>query len=110
MFTAGTRSPVSISAYTRWELARVIARPILPTGRVGSPLPVRRVQVVPPSVDFQIPLPAPPLLRPQVCTSTCQNPANRIRGLLGSITRSEAPVLSLTNSTRSHVVPPSVVR
>ena len=110
MFTAGTPSPVSMSAYTRSELALLIARPILPTGFVGSPLPVRRFQVVPPSRDVQMPLPAPPLVRPHVLISTCQKPAKRMRGLFGSITRSLAPVESFTNSTRSQFLPPSVVR
>ena len=66
-----------------------------------------RFHVVPPSRDVQMPLPAPPELRPQVLICTCHMPAKRMRGLFGSITRSEAPVLSFTNSTFSQVLPPS---
>ena len=46
-------------AYTRSGFAGETATPIFPIS-AGSPW-VRRVQVLPPSVDFQIPLPAPPL-------------------------------------------------
>src|ERR671926_1187142 len=94
----------------RFEFALLIASPIFPTGFVGRPCPVRRLQVVPPSRDIQMPLPAPPLVLPQVWISICHIPANRMRELLGSITRSDAPVESFTKSTRAHVFPPSVVR
>src|SRR4051794_31821418 len=88
----------------------LIPRPILPTVFVGMAAPVSFAHVVPPSVDFQIPLPAPPLDRPHVLISICQNPAYRMRGLVGSMTMSDAPVESLTNSTRCHVLPPSAER
>jgi hypothetical protein len=71
----GTPSPVSMSAYTRVGIALLIPSPTFPTVFDGSAEPVSFFQVVPPSVDFQIPLPAPPLERPHVLISICQNPA-----------------------------------
>src|ERR1051326_1751075 len=93
----------------RFGFVLLTVRLILPTGLVGSPLPVRRFHVVPPSVDFQMPLPAPPLVRPHVWISICQNVAYNTRGLVGSITSSFAPLESFTNSTFSQFLPPSIV-
>ena len=62
----GIPSPVSIIAKTRWGLDRLMATATLPTGLAGSPLPLRRVQVDPPSRETKRPLPGPPLRRPQV--------------------------------------------
>ena len=95
---------------TVFDQSQDVQLPIQGLLPAGSPLPLSRFQVVPPSREIQRPLPAPPLVRPQVWISICQVPANRMRGLLGSITRSEAPVLSLTKRTRSQLFPPSVVR
>src|SRR5437016_10386628 len=94
----------------RLGFALLMPSPTLPTVFVGRPGPVSFFQVAPPSVDFQMPLPAPPLKRPHVWISICQNPAYRIRGLVGSITMSDAPVESFTKSTRSQLLPPSVER
>src|SRR4029450_13034389 len=104
----GWPSPTSMSAYTRSELARVMARPTLPHGFGGRPLPSTGFQGAPPSLERYIPLPGPPLSRPQVWISSCHIPANRTRGLLGSITRSEQPVFSSTNSVFAQVLPPSL--
>jgi len=84
--------------------------PILPTVLDGIAEPVSFFHVVPPSVDFQMPLPGPPLFRPHVLISICQNPAYSMRGFVGSITMSDAPVESFTNSTRSQFLPPSLDR
>ena len=94
----------------RFELAFDMASPILPSCVVGRPFPVSRFHVVPPSRDIQMPLPAPPDTRPHVLICTCHMPANRMRGLFGSMISSDAPVLSFTNSTRSHDFPPSMLR
>src|SRR5215208_7104570 len=94
----------------RFELALLIPRPTLPTGVSGSPWPVIRVHVVPPSRLVHSPLPRPPLVRPHVWISICHVPAKSTRGLDGSITRSLTPVESFTYSTFCHVPPPSVVR
>ena len=69
-----------------------------------------RVHFDPPSRETNTPLPGPPLNIAHVCISTCQVPANSVRGLLGSIARPEQPVFSSTNRTRSQCWPPSVVR
>src|SRR5687768_12203209 len=98
-----------MSAYTRCGFARDIASPTLPCGRVGRPVPVRRVHVTPASVLFQIPLPGPPLVRPHVFTSICHVAAKRVLGSVGCMTTSIPPVLSLTNRTRCQVRPPSAV-
>jgi len=90
-------------------LLAAIAMPVLPTHAVGKPL-VSWFQVVPPSVDLNTPLPGPPLYLPQVKMVISQVPAKRTSGLVGSMSISETPVFSLTNSTRSQVLPPSLVR
>ena len=82
----------------------------LPQGRAGSPFPSSRSQVSPPSRLRKIPLPGPPLSRPQVHIRICHIPANSRFGFAGLMTTSEAPVFSSTKSTRSQVPPPSVVR
>src|SRR5687768_5443880 len=94
----------------RFEFAFDIASAHLPVMRVGKPRPVILFHVAPPSREVKRPLPGPPLSRPQVRISSGHMPANRIRELFGSITRSEHPVFSSVNSTRSHVVPPFVER
>jgi len=100
--------PAQITPFSLGDSAMATA--ILPTGVVGSPCPVRRFQVVPPSRDMNSPLPRPPLNWPHVLMSICHMPARRIRGFRGSIAMSEAPVFSSTNSTLSQVFPPSTVR
>ena len=87
-----------------------MATATLPTGRAGSPRPVRRFQLTPPSPEIKRPLPGPPLSLPQVWISSCHMPAKRIRGLFASMARSEQPVFSSTKSALSQVLPPSVVR
>ena len=82
----------------------------LPHGRSGSPCPSSRSQVSPPSLLRKMPEPGPPLSRPQVHIRICHIPANSSAGFAGLITTSEAPVFSSTNSTRSQVSPPSLVR
>ena len=106
----GTPSPVSIIAKMRFGCDGAIANATLPTGFTGSPFPLSRIHVAPPSVDLNSPLPGPPLVRPHVWISICHNPAYSVRGLDGSIARSLQPVFSSTNSTRVHVPPPSMVR
>ncbi len=94
----------------RSESAGVMHRPILPMGGSGRPGPSMRVQVSPPSRVINMPLPGPPLSRTQVRRANSHMPAIRMRGLCGSITRSDTPVFSSTNRICSHVSPPSVVR
>ena len=69
-------------------LLLAMATSALPVGLVGSPFPVRRFQVDPPSVLFQIPLPGPPPVRPQVWITSCQVVAKRTRGFFRSISTS----------------------
>ena len=85
-------------AYTLSGAAGVIAKAILPTAFVGSPLFLSLTQLSPPSVDLKIPLPLPPLILCQGFSSRCQAPAKRTLGLSVSITISEIPVFSSTNS------------
>src|SRR5690348_10062058 len=99
-----------MSAYTRLEFDGATATSILPTGERGSPGSVMRDQVAPVSRDTYTPLPGPPLNMAHVCMTTSHVPAKSTPGLVASIERPEQPVFSLTNSTRFHVVPPSVVR
>ena len=94
----------------RRESSWLMHSAIFPISRVGRPLPLRRVQVVPPSRETWMALPGPPDVRVQVRIAICQLPAKRMRGLLGSITRSLAPVSSSTKRTCSQVAPPSMVR
>src|SRR2546426_1110615 len=102
----------SSSAYTRLGSEGATATAILPTGwfAAGSPWPVSRFHVAPPSRVTHSPLPGPPLFRFHVLISSCHIPANRTFGSPGSIARSAQPVFGSTDSTRFHVLPPSVVR
>src|SRR5207247_1681306 len=57
-----------------------------------------------------MPLPGPPEINSQGWRTTCHIPANSTRGLPGTLTRSDTPVVSFTNRTFCHVLPPSAVR
>ena len=57
-----------------------------------------------------MPLAAPPDTSSHGWRTNCHMAANSRRGLPGTMTRSETPVVSLTNSTLRHVLPPSAVR
>src|SRR6516165_2677187 len=81
-------------------------RPSEPVGRPGLE---RRVHVSPASVDFQMPLPGPPPFMQHALRRRWYVEAYRILALVGSITRSFAPVSSSTVRTAFHVLPPSVV-
>src|SRR5215204_3663050 len=95
----------------RFGLAGEMSTPILPNGRAGRPgLNEISVQLSPPSVVFQSPLRPPPWFRLHGVRWNFHIDANRIRGLVGSIVRSIAPVESSRNRTFFHVRPPSVVR
>src|SRR3989454_7356485 len=54
-----------------------------------------------------MPLPGPPEIISQGWRTTCHIPANSTRGLPGTMTRSDTPVVSFTNRTFCHVLPPS---
>ncbi len=82
-------------------------RPMM--GLSGSPLPVSLVQVLAPSVVFQIPLPGPPPLKPQGCRRRWYDAANSTFGLVGCITNSVKPVSLSMNLVFVQVLPPSVV-
>src|SRR6185503_13793341 len=72
----------------------------IPGARVSS------FHVSPPSVERNNPLPAPPLDIFHGILYACHSVAKRILGLLGSITRSTAPVESLRKRILSHDFPP----
>ena len=96
-------------AYTRSGFAGDTATPIFPIS-FGSPS-ASRVQLSPPSVLFQIPLPAPPERTIHGIRWWSQKAAYRMRGLAGSIDRSLAPLVALVPaSTSAQVAPPSVLR
>src|SRR3989475_2211785 len=57
-----------------------------------------------------MPLPGPPEINSQGWRTTCHIPANSTRGLPGTMTRSDTHVVSFTNRTFCHVLPPSAVR
>src|SRR6266702_5600222 len=57
-----------------------------------------------------MPLPLPPDTSSHGQRTNCHIPANQTRGFPGTITKSATPVVSLTNSTFCHVLPPSAVR
>ncbi len=62
----------STSAYTRFGFAPETLTPILPIGSSGRPRwPVSSVQVVPPSVDLNSPLPGPPSSSSQNLRDAC---------------------------------------
>src|SRR5262245_47002587 len=95
------------SANIRFEFDGAMATSILPTGDFGNPFS-SRAHVVPPSRDMYTPLPGPPLNMAHVCMTTSHAPAISTLGSLASIASPEHPVRSSTNSTRCHVLPPSV--
>ena len=66
--------------------------------------------VSPPSVVFHSPLRPPPAFMPHGMRWNFHIAAKRMRGFVGSIVRSIAPVESLRKSTFFHELPPSVVR
>jgi hypothetical protein len=92
-------------------LAGETASPILPTTPDGSPraVPVSFVQVAPPSVDLWIPECTPPLDIDHGVRYACHMAAYSTSGFDGSITRSIAPVESLTNRILRKLFPPSVL-
>ena len=95
-------------AYTRFASTGDTDTPAFPHRPAGSPgFFVNSVQVAPPSVDLNRPLPGPPLERECGVRDTSQSAAYNVSGAFGSIERSTAPVLASRNSTRSHVLPPS---
>src|SRR5207302_1772411 len=108
-YSVGSRS--STSAYTVFGFDGATATATLPTTCLasGRPCPASRFHVAPPSRDTHSPLPGPPLWRCHVFTSNCHIPAKTVFGSPGSMARSEQPVLASTNSTRVHVLPPSLV-
>src|SRR6516164_646928 len=99
----------------RLGLLRAIAMPIRaqPSSAPGNPLAIGR-HVVPPSVDLYKPLPGivndSPLRTSHGATRAAQSAAKRVSELLGSITRSAAPVFSSLYKTFSKVLPPSSER
>src|SRR2546423_959420 len=104
-------SGASMLAYTRRGFAGEIATPILPSGFFGMPaLKVISRQVSPPSVVFHRPLRPPPELMPHGMRWNFHIDANRMRGFVGSIVRSIAPVESLRKRIFSQLFPPSLVR
>src|SRR5215211_4038099 len=85
--------------------------PIFPSGLFGMPgLKLISFHVSPPSVLFHSPLRPPPAFMPHGVRWNFYIDADRIRGFVGSMVRSIAPVESLRYSTLRHVLPPSVVR
>src|SRR5262245_14512563 len=99
----------SMSAYTRFESApdtETPIRPIVPAGKPG--LRVISVQVSPPSVDLNKPLPGPPLDIWYSTRYASHNAANITDGFLRSMVMSTAPVFALRNNFRCQVLPPSV--
>src|SRR5215213_4278449 len=99
----------STHAYTTSPLDGAIARPMRPLVTSGKPPPFTSFHVSPPSVDFHSAEPGPPLLRKYGPRTRSQLDAYSTLGSRGSITRSTKPALSLTNLTRRHDLPPSVV-
>src|SRR5262249_36584017 len=86
------------------------ATPTMPQVPLGSPSPSTFSQLSPPSVERLSWLPGPPLSKLHGRRITCQKPAYRTRGFVGSIASSEAPVLSSSYATLSQLLPPSVER
>ena len=87
------------------------ATPIFPISAFGIPgLLVSSVQVSPASVDFHNPLRPPPASMPHGERWNFHIAAYMIRGLVGSMERSVAPVESLMNKIFFQVLPPSMVR
>src|SRR3990172_1775699 len=102
--------PVWISAYIRLPFDGAIATSVLPYGDFGSPGCVTLVNVLPPSRDMWIPLPAPPLWSTCVWRYICHVPAITTVGSCCDICRPEQPVCSSTNSTCCQLLPASSVR
>src|SRR5690349_13889237 len=75
----------SITAYTRRPSDGATRTPTLPQIPSGSPLPVRRFQLSPPSRERKRPLPGPPLFRSHGSRRASQNPAKTTFGFDGSI-------------------------
>src|SRR5262245_30084831 len=98
---------VCMSAYTRFGSDAATATSTLPMPLFGRPGCTIFVHLVPPSRVTYTPLPGPPLNIAHVCITTSHVPAYSTFGSLASIVRPEQPVFGFTNSTRSHVVPPS---
>jgi hypothetical protein len=97
-------------AYTRFVSAPDTDTPILPQSGGGSPaFFVSSVQVLPPSVVLNRPLPGPPLDSECGVRNTSHKPAYSTSGFRGSMLRSTAPVFSSRNSTRVQVLPASTV-
>ncbi len=104
-------SGASMLAYTTLPSAGDTDTPIRPSGPSGNPgFWLRSVQWSPPSVVFHRPLRPPPALKPHGVLWNFHMAAKITRGLLGSMDRSMAPVLSFRNSTFCHVAPPSSER
>src|SRR5205814_1949940 len=88
-----------------------MSTPILPSGFFGMPaLKLSSRQVSPPSLLFHNPLRPALSLIPHGVRWNFHIDAKRMRGLVGFIAMSAAPVESLRNNTFFHVRPPSVVR
>src|SRR5207245_1125607 len=85
----------STKAHTRPGWLPETATPTLPTTPSGRP-PASFFQVSPPSVDLNSPPPLPPLVNVQGWRRPSHIPAYRIRGLVGSMARSLAPVRAST--------------
>src|SRR5215472_6895746 len=97
-------------AYTRFPSAPETETPIRPSTPLGRPCPSSRFHVAPSSPERYSPLPGPPLVRLHGVRCASHSAANRMCGLLGSNTRSMAPVLLSLYSTFRHVWPPSLER
>src|SRR5215469_6703435 len=97
-------------AYTRFPSAPEIDTPMRPSKPLGSPCPSSRFQVAPSSPERYKPLPGPPLVIVHGVRCASHSAANKMCGLLGSNTRSIAPVLLSLNKTFVHVFPPSFER
>jgi hypothetical protein len=64
---------------------------------------------LPASSVRQMPLPAPPPLKPHGCRRRWYDDANRVLGLVGCITTSMKPVSLSMNFVFVQVLPPSLV-
>src|SRR5579884_1148752 len=100
----------SMSAYTRAGLLGANATAMRPAVPDGKPLPLKRVQCKPPSLDSYTPSFGPPLFKWYGERQPSHMPARRCCGLEGSIATLEPPVRSSVYNTRCHAFPPSVVR
>ena len=107
----GNTSQLSTVAYSVCGCDAAIAKPMRPTfAPDGKPLPLR-CQVPPPSVDFQMPLPAPFAWNFHGLRVCSHSDAYSTFGSLASCTRSIAPEFGRSAfSTRDQFLPPSVLR